>query len=262
MAEKFSPLDYAFAVGRVRALESYLIPQKVFQEAAEASSLEKVLELISDAGKFGEELLEIRTSDQLEKFLLKEKIGLDFTLQELFLEKDFYHYYQAAEEIKKITLNLTEVSNIYIQDYFRQRIDLANLKLFLRCRYLQLPVGEFEQKFFLGGSLEKKLFTENYDSELEEFAQVIRFTPYLSVWKQGVDFLISKESFVVLEREIESLLMNFLKIAKSITFGPEPVFAYGLAKKQELKLVRMVVAGKLLQVPSSILKERISETYV
>ncbi|MBC7361901.1 MAG: V-type ATPase subunit [Candidatus Aminicenantes bacterium] len=262
MAGRFSPLDYAFAVGRIRALENYLIPYPVFREAAEAPSLDRAVELISDAGKFGEELLEIRTSDQLEKFLLKEKIGLDFTLQELFLEKDFYHYYQAAEEIKEIASSLTGVSNLFIQDYFRQRIDLSNLKLFLRCRYLEWPASQFEQKFILGGNLEKKLFTENYDSELEEFGQVIRSTPYLDVWKQGVDFLTSKESFVALEREIESLLMNYLKRAKRITFGPEPVFAYGLAKKQELRLVRMVLAGKLLQVPASILKERISQTYV
>jgi len=262
MAGKISSLDYAFALGRIRALEDYLIPYPVFREAAEAPNLARAIELISDAGRYGEELLEIRTSDQLEKFLTKEKIGLDFTLIELFLERDYYHFYQAAEDIKEIALNLGRISNPFMRDYFRQRIDLSNLKLFLRCRYLELPASQFEEKFISGGTLEKKLFSDNYDCQLEDFTQVIRSTPYAEVWKQGVEFLASRESFVVFEREIDNLLMNYLKIAKQITFGPEPLFAYGLARKQELRLVRLVLVGKILDVPGSILKERISQTYV
>jgi V/A-type H+-transporting ATPase subunit C len=45
-------------------------------------------------------------------------------------------------------------------------------------------------------------------------------------------------------------------------FGPEPVFSYGLAKRRELSLVRLLGVGKINQIPTPILKERISETYV
>jgi V/A-type H+-transporting ATPase subunit C len=262
MPGKFSALDYAFAVGRIRALENYLVPYQVFCEAAEAENLDKAIELISDAGKFGEELLEIQNTDQLEKFLMKESIWLDFTLEELFLERDLYHVYHAAEEIKEIIANLDRISNPFIRHYFCQRIDLSNLKLFLRCRYLEWPVSQFEEKFIPGGSLEKKLFLENYDCQLEDFTHLIHPTPYMEAWKQGVEFLVSRESFIVFEREIDNLLMDYLRRARQIVFGPEPLFAYGQARKQELRLVRMVLAGKLLEVPAWILKERIGQTYV
>jgi len=262
MPAKFSALDYAFAVGRIRAMENYLVPYAVFREAAEAENLEKAIELISDAGKFGEEFLNIENTEQLEKFLMKESIWLDFTLEELFLERDLYHVYHAAENIKEIVVNLDRISNPFVRHYFCQRIDLSNLKLFLRCRYLEWPVSQFEERFIPGGSLEKKLFVENFDLELEDFTHLIRSTPYLEAWKRGVEFLVSRESFIVFEREIDNLLMDYLKRARWIVFGPEPLFAYGQARKQELRLVRMVLAGKLLEIPSWILKERMSQTYV
>ncbi|HEK85393.1 MAG TPA: hypothetical protein ENO29_03435 [Candidatus Aminicenantes bacterium] len=262
MAQKHSPLDYAFAVGRIRALENYLISYEVFKEAAEAPDLNKAVEVISEAGEFGERFLAIRTSDELENFLQEEKIALDHLLEELFLEKSFYFYYQQAEDTEKISSLTAGANNPFILNYFRLRIDLFNLKFFLRCHYLELPVKRFEQQFIPGGTLEKRLFIENYNGQLEDFGQVIRFTSYFDLWQKGFDFFASEESFIVFEREIENLLMEHLKKAKQIIFGPEPLFAYGLARKRELKLMQMVLTGKMLRVPPQILKERISQTYV
>jgi len=56
--------------------------------------------------------------------------------------------------------------------------------------------------------------------------------------------------------------MDYLQSAKKVTFGPEPLFAYGLARRQELKLIRLVVLGQMLNIPAFLLKERISQTYV
>lgn len=262
MSTGVSILNYAYAVGRVRALENYLIPYQVFREAAEAESAQRALELISDAGKFGEDLLLAQNPDQLDRVLLKERMSLDFNLEELFLERELYHAYLAAEDPAEVQRRLKIAENDFIRDYFRLRLDLANLKLFLRCRYLELPAGYLEEKFFPGGHLEKNLLLENYDSSDEEFYQVIRSSLYGELWKLATEFLSSKESLVVLEREVENLSMDYLKKAKQITFGPEPLFAYGLARRQELKLVRMVLAGKFLQLPALFLKERLSQTYV
>ena len=47
-----------------------------------------------------------------------------------------------------------------------------------------------------------------------------------------------------------------------MAFGPEPVFAYALARQRELGLVRLVGIGKIDLIPAERIKERISETYV
>ncbi len=262
MAAKVSALNYAYAVGRVRALENYLIPYQVFREAVEAENARRAIELISDAGNFGEDLLQVQNPEQLDRVLLRERIALDFNLQELFLEKELYYDYLAAETPVEIKTRLETVGNEFIRNYYRLRLDLANLKLFLRCRYLQLPLDRLGKNFLPGGRLEKKLFTENCSVSFEDFYQIIRATAYGEIWKVAAEFLASKDSFLALEREIENQLMTYLRQAKQITFGPEPLFAYGLARRHELKLVRIALAGKFLQLPASFLRERLSQTYV
>ncbi|MGB9836504.1 MAG: V-type ATPase subunit [Candidatus Saccharicenans sp.] len=262
MARQHPPLDYAFAVGRIRALENYLIPQPVFREAASAESPERALEIISDAGKYGEDLLLAGSPEALDRVLKKERIALDFTLQELFLEKEEFDLYRALEDLAQASAMGSKVENLFIREYLTKKIDLSNLKLFLRCRYLEKPASCLEENFISGGSLERKFFSEHLETPLEDFASALRAYPYAEVWKQGVSFLLAQESFIVFEREAENLLMEILKKARQITFGPEILFAYGLARKQELKLVRLVLVGKMLGLPENIIKERITQTYV
>lgn len=95
-----------------------------------------------------------------------------------------------------------------------------------------------------------------------DFSDSIQATSYGELWADGVDALENEETFIDLERGMEDFRMRFLRRAKHITFGPEPVFAYALARKQELGLLRILGVGKLNRVPPEILKRRMSETYV
>ncbi|NMC65537.1 MAG: hypothetical protein GYA53_05285 [Acidobacteria bacterium] len=262
MATKVSSLDYAFAVGRVKALENYLIPARIFREAAEAPDFKRAVELISEAGKSTDRLREVSTPAGLETFLNLEQAALDLTLQELFLDKNLYGFYQEAEEVAKTAGSLELLEQPFFLDFFRLKIDLANLKIYLRCRYGERAVSQFEEKFIPGGRLEKKIFVDNYNSNLEDFAQFLKTTSYERLWREGLNFLLTQESLAVFERESENLVMDYLQSAKKVTFGPEPLFAYGLARRQELKLIRLVVLGRMLNIPVFLLKERISQTYV
>lgn len=262
MSRQRSPLDYAFAVGRIRALENYLIPYQAFREAASAETPERALEIISDAGKYGEELLSARTPEAIDRVLKKEKMSLDFTLQELFLDREYFDCFRAVDNVAQVAALFLELENSFIREYLRKKIDLSNLKLLLRCRYLEKPSSFLEENYIPGGMLDRKFFMDIFDNSLEDISRLLKPFSYDEVWKQGTSFLLAQESFVVFEREAENLLMNYLKTAKQITFGPEPLFAYGQSKKQEFKLVRLVLIGKLMAVPENILRERITQTYV
>lgn len=262
MTAKFSPLDYAFAVGRIKALENYLIPARIFREAAEAPDFKRAAELISEAGKTTDRLREARTPAELEAFLEAERSVLDDTLGELFLDKKLYDFYRLADEVARVAGSLSLLAEPFFLDFFRLKIDLANLKIYLRCRYAGRPVSQFEEKFVSGGQLEKKMFLDNYSSNLEDFAQPLKATSYERLWREGLNFLQAQDSFIAFEREAENLVMDYLQSAKKVTFGPEPLFAYGLARRQELKLTRLVILGQMLNIPAFLLKERISQTYV
>ncbi len=260
--KKTSRLDYAYAVGRVRALENNLIPRGVFREAAEGEDFTSSMKVIYDAGTFLDESAEIINSDELDKFISREEKELFQLTSDLVFEKDVLKVILLEDQLEDVYLTVEELKDDFIKDYFRHKIDLGNLKIFIRIKYAGLPKEKFQEALLEGGFLDDTLLLQNFELSFSEIGERLQATAYQNFWNCAVDALESKETYVELERGIEDFLMRYLRKAKFIVFGPEPIFAYALAKKRELALVRLLGVGKLNMIPSDILKERMSETYV
>jgi len=259
---KPSRLDYAFAVGKVRALEKRLVSKEVFREAADESDLQSAVKVIFEAGIFSEEMMEIKDSEALDGYLEKETNNIRVLMGELLLEKDILRIFEEDERLQNAALLAPGCGYAFIRDYLRHRIDLANIKIFCRIKYSGFPKEKLESLILKGGFLDEKIFLQSFDLSFSEIGEKVQASPYIELWTRATDTLEEQETFIALERGIEDFLMKHLQKAKHIVFGPEPVFAYALAKKSELGLVRLVGIGKLTQIPPQILKERISETYV
>jgi len=260
--KKVSRLEYTYAVGRVRALEKKLIPRAVFWEAAEEKNLSSALKVIFDAGAFLETKIEIDDAEKLDAFLGREAAALSRSVAELLLEKDILHALD-KEGSPVEALSAAETTGYeFIQEYFRQKIDLGNLKVFLRAKYAGISLEKFVSQMRPGGHVDAHKYIDHYEQSLSEFGENIRTTQFPDVWSSAVDALLERETFVDLEREIENYLMRFLRKAKLIVFGPEPIFAYALARKKELNHIRLLGVSKINVIPQEILKSRMSITYV
>jgi len=260
--KKPSRLDYAFAIGRVCVLERNLVSRAVFREATDERDISSAIKMIFDAGSFLDEMTGIKNSEELDLFLANEERQLLKTLSEILIEKELLRVF--AHETKAPMTAFSIVQRLdysFISDYFRHRIDLGNLKMFFRARYLGLQKEQIENFLLIGGFYSPDLLLNNFDLSYSEIAEKIHFTPYRKLWEAVADAIEEKESFVELERSIEDYLIRYLKKAKFFVFGPEPIFAYGLAKRRELGLIRILGMGKLNRIPSEILKERLGETY-
>jgi len=53
-----------------------------------------------------------------------------------------------------------------------------------------------------------------------------------------------------------------MKDAKYVSFGPEPVIAYIFAKENEIKLIRIIMVGKINGIDGEVIRERLRENYV
>ncbi|MBA7659809.1 V-type ATP synthase subunit C [subsurface metagenome] len=260
--KKPSRLRYAYAVGRVRVLENKLVERAIFSEASEEGDFSSAMKVIFDAGSFSEEMVQIRDSDELDEYLEKEEKNLYRLLEEILLEGDILTIFLEESHPEKAMSVAERTGYSFIKDYIRHKIDLGNIKIFCRVKYSGLSLKKFESLVLKGGFLDEKILLQNFDLSFSEIGERLRATPYHDLWTKATDALEERETFVELERGIEDFLMNYLKRAKYIVFGPEPVFSYGLAKRRELSLVRLLGVGKINQIPIPILKERISETYV
>lgn len=257
-----SRLSYAYAVGRIRALEKDLVEQAVFKEASEEKDMASALKVIFDAGKFSDEMVQIKDSYEMDGYIEKEEEEVRRLMREILIEEDLLKVFYEEENPGEALIVTQRTGYSFIHDYIRHRLDLTNLKILFRAKYSGLSREKFESLIYHGGFLEDKFMRQCFDLTFSEVGEKLRATPYKELWASAVDALVEQETFLELELGVENFLMNFLKKAKYIVFGPEPVIAYGLAKKRELRLVRLLGVGKINQIPDELLKQRISATYV
>jgi vacuolar-type H+-ATPase subunit C/Vma6 len=260
--KKVSRLDYAFAVGRVRALEKHLVSRAVFREAVNTVDFSSAIKVVFDAGRFSEELIDITNSEELDSFLVQEQKGLQAEIAELMFEKELLDL--VFDEYRPdLALALAQRAGYpFLIDYMRHRIDLGNLKIVLRLKYAGLPGDKFASHMMTGGFLEESTLLQNFELSYAEIGERLHSSPYRELWDDAFEKLEEQESFVAFERAMEDFLMKHVRKARYIVFGPEPVLAYGIARKRELSFIRILGVGKLNRIPSDILGERLGDTYV
>jgi len=260
--KKRSRLDYAFAVGRIRVLERKLVSRAVFTKASEEKDFPEAIKIIFDAGEFKDEMVNLSDSRELDIFLKKEEEDIIHLMDELLLDREIVSVIYHESQPEQALVLAENLDYQFIVNYLRHKMDLSNLKILCPVKYLGLTPEKYGGLLLRGGYLDEKLLAESYELSYPEIGDRLRSSPYLDLWIRSVDILQEKETFIELEKSIEDFLMLYLRKAKYIVFGPEPVFAYILAKRRELSLIRLVGIGKLSQIPVEILKQRISETYV
>ena len=56
--------------------------------------------------------------------------------------------------------------------------------------------------------------------------------------------------------------MSYIRNARLVTIGVEPLIAWLFAKETEIRNVRMIMTGKINNLPMDMIRERLRETYV
>ncbi len=149
----------------------------------------------------------------------------------------------------------------FVQGYVRLLIDSVNLKTFARARQIGQPWSFFSGAFLPGGDISEKTFVAGYEEPLQQFAARISSSPLARAAEEGAADIREKGSFTVIEKLCDDALMNYVKDAKYISVGIEPLIAYMAAKQTEIKSVRIILAGKLAGISSDLIRERLRETY-
>ena len=69
-------------------------------------------------------------------------------------------------------------------------------------------------------------------------------------------------NFSLIEKLFDEYVLNYVKKAKYITFGIEPLIGYFFAKKTECINIRNIITGKINRLPSDVIKQRLRKTYI
>ena len=130
---RMSRLDYAYAVGRIRALENHLVARPFFLEAAEEKDLSSALKIIFDAGQFHQEKIDIEDSEQLDEFLEKEESALLGLVSSILHEKEIERIVLGVDLPDK-TLDLSQELKVpFITKYLRYNGGIVGKGRIFRC---------------------------------------------------------------------------------------------------------------------------------
>lgn len=154
------------------------------------------------------------------------------------------------------------INNSFVDKYLSILIDLTNIKTLLRVKKLGKEPAFFRELLIEGGKIHIKTLNELYIESTEDIFHKLGSTDYENMLKESMEYYIKTNSFTVLEKNIDNYLMDYMKEAKFINLGPEPIVVYMYARETEIKNLRIILLGKLNKVSNTLIRERLRDSYV
>lgn len=131
----------------------------------------------------------------------------------------------------------------------------ADLKIALRAQRTGKSKDFYERAIAECDSLDKKTLIAAAMNGADALSDYLEKTAYAG----GTEKF--RSSMAAFEKWCDDLLIDKIRPQKYQPFGIEPLAAYVLARENEMKSVRIILSGKLNQLPAEMIKERIRETY-
>lgn len=150
----------------------------------------------------------------------------------------------------------------YLLEFLKINIDLTNLKTLLRVKKQNKARGFLEEALIDGGKIDRDVLVSMLNDSNESIASRISYTDYEEILRVGIDEFSKSGSLNMFEKLSDNFIMNFIKDSKYVSFGIEPLLAYIFAKENEIKIVRIIMVGKLNNVAGDVIRERLRDIYV
>lgn len=196
----------------------------------------------------------IQLSEEMKKIRSEaEALEGNNQIKEIFLDRNMY------ETMIKISQML---NSDFITEQIQMKIDFYNIKAMLRAREMKKDSAFFELCYVKGGRLSKDVFLHNYSVPFSAVAS--SFTnKYCNVEVQkGLEAYENNHNFSELETLFHNSLISHLKNAKLISYGPEVMYAYLMAKENEIRQIRLLLTCKFRNISDGILIRKLGESYV
>lgn len=154
------------------------------------------------------------------------------------------------------TLRKKSEKSQFLKGFFQLKIDLENIRNFIRSQKFKL---DFSRAYLEGGTITLKAFRNLEGESSETIANAFSTKDYYPVLEEGLKTYDDTGNLAAYENLRDNFLMGYLRRAKLVSLGIEPLIGYILAKEMEIKQIRLILLGKLRGVE---VRKRISDPYV
>ena len=221
--------------------------------------------ILSDTGTFGKKAVArmIRERDYGEMTpMMKQAVEEVYDVfprkrdpQEIDLILDRASYSQFSADLK-------ETDSPFLQSLAEMITDVTNIKIFVRARTLDKSWDFIRKLLLRDGTIDGKIYAENSDKPVEAFISGIHGSACGEAAEKGWKLYVAKRNISGLEKTLDDYLMQFVRKAKLVTMGVEPLAAWLFAKEAEIRNVRIVMTGRINRLPVERIRERLRLGYV
>lgn len=152
---------------------------------------------------------------------------------------------------KEIMSLLKKVKSPAITKYWQTNIDMSNISTFVRGEKTGNPEA-LKEGFIEGGTLDLGYFS----GDLGQVVEKLRYSDY----SKAADSLKDGD-MVAFERIWDNMLLEIFKEKRNDIFSVAPIAGFYVAKKIEIKVVRMICIMLKNDIDKDIIKVRLRELY-
>ena len=163
------------------------------------------------------------------------------------------------EEMKAI---VESINDDFLREYFVAMVDLNNIRTLLRLKKIGAEAKTFDDSLLSGGSLDVEILKELFAGEVSKIIEAFSSSPYREVIEEGIAQWEESGGPSVFEKLIDNYLIGLARRGLYKPFGPEPVIGYLAAKENEMKILRIILVGKINSISTDMIRERLRDVYV
>lgn len=146
----------------------------------------------------------------------------------------------------------------FLQGYAALLIDCGNLKSAVRTLRMGKSREFLAQALIPGGSVSEDRIAAAGDREA--LSALYLHSPLESAAALGAEAAVGG-AMTAFERACDNAVNSYLKQAKLISYGSEPLVAYLAAVEGEITAVRMILTGRLSGIDAQVIRERLRDLY-
>lgn len=154
-----------------------------------------------------------------------------------------------------------ETNDPYIADLVGMLHDIANIRIFIRAKFLNKSRDFLSKALLSGSKFPKKAYVDLSDKELDLFFEAIRFTSLTDLAARLKESIKTGADISGVEKILDDYFMEYVRKSKYVAMGVEPVIAYLFYKEAEIRNVRLILTGKINKIKQETIRERLRAGY-
>ncbi|NLY20727.1 MAG: V-type ATP synthase subunit C [Tissierellia bacterium] len=155
-----------------------------------------------------------------------------------------------------------EINVPMLNRYSKNTIDFYNVKLTLRAKSQNKKLDFVDEFLVAGGNINLDEFRLNYFDSIDSIISKLKnydISPYL---QKGLEGYKSNGKISEFDKAMQNYQMDIAKESKRITYGPEVLFSYLVAKEAEVESIRVIFTAKINDLPPDEIRVRLRDLYV